>query len=717
MSPQVSDALFAAIWLFANVLLIAAVWQGVSRRFSSDPALEKIMHCVVIAWASIAAAALTLGAIGCLSAGALLALVGGGAAALLKASVRGTRIRCHSADHEPPEIDGFTLAWGLLSALALGMVATTALVQFPTDWDSLMYHIPMADQWLRAGNLYAPDEAIWQFPGNNELLTLWLVAPFSGDFLAALGNLPSVALLALATIALARQLDLRPVSCHLAGFAAVGNSIVLRQLCDNENDVAVAALFIACLAYAFRSARRLRRADVCLGALCAGLLAGIKYYALAYMGVAAVVTVVLTWLVRDGRSAIRAASLGASAVLIWAGYWYLRNVLVSGTPLYPFGLTDDTDVLSEMRNASTFSSTLLGNGWPEVGPLLREAILTRIGPAHWIAFMLCPIIVAWLSLSALVMIRRGGKASAAARRLVLALAVLGAAAAYGVTPFAVETEPGTMNTLRGGYLPSRFGLSFLTLAVVGFVVLLDDLHVGLLALCGRARGIALPPTRRAWRGSAMFSRGFSTGIPYAPQALYASLIAWQIGYDRFQALPDSTVVDAVLAGADIALDATCCRLLAGPAASRRRRAILSAAIALGLCAAIAWRGEQWRDGYAAHYDRHFRTQIFTRLAAEAPAQTRICACTYQYYPFLGANRQFRASRPFLAPTYDSLLAYLDEHQSTFIATTNHDLFKNGRYLEIKKWLDAHPERFQSLESGPWLSFYRVLPASADVETP
>ncbi|HEX5443733.1 MAG TPA: hypothetical protein VFW87_07890, partial [Pirellulales bacterium] len=465
MSPLFSDALFAAIWLFVNVLLIAAVWQVVSRRFSSDPPLEKIMHCVIVAWASVAAAALALGAIGWLSAGALLALVGGGAAAFLKASVRGTHIPRQSTRNEPPKIDRFTLAWGLLFALALGLVATTALVQFPTDWDSLMYHIPLADQWLRAGNLYAPDEAIWQFPGNNELLTLWLVAPFSGDFLAALGNLPSVALLALATIALARQLDLRPVSCHLAGFAAVGNSIVLRQLCDNENDVAVAALFIACLAYAFRSARGLRRADVYCGAICAGLLAGIKYYALAYLGVAAVATVLLTWLTGSGRSAARAASLGASAVLVWGGYWYARNVIVSGTPFYPFGLTDDTDVLSEMRSASTFSSTLLGNGQPEVWTLLGDAIKRRTGPAHWIAFMLCPIVVAWLSLSALVMILRRGEGSAATRRLILALAVLGAAAAYGVTPFAVETEPGTMNTLKGGYLPSRFGLSFLTLAV------------------------------------------------------------------------------------------------------------------------------------------------------------------------------------------------------------------------------------------------------------
>ena len=700
MPPPLSDALVAPCWLLVNGLLIAAAWRCARTVFPADSLLERIMHSVVVVWGSIVAAGLLLGFAGMLSGASLLGLVGAAAAAVLA--------RATPPAHGEVRLDWPTRGWGVVLALVLAWVTRSALVAFPTDWDTLMYHLPLVDQWLRAGDLYAPDEAIWHFPGNNELLILWLVAPFSGDFLAALGNVPSIILLVVGTIVLGRQLGLRPASCHLAGFAAAGNGIVLRQLCDNENDVAVAGLFLASLAYAYRYARGCGRGDLLWGAVCAGILAGVKYYALAYVAVTAAATLLLLSLLRGRRRAVRASVAGAVAVLLCGSYWYLRNIVVTGTPLYPLGFSDATDLLFELRGVSTFSSTLLGNGRSDVWPLLFKAIWTRMGTAHFVSFAVFPFTASWLCFSYLLLCDLSNRVAGTCR-LVLGLTVLGAACAYGVTPFAVETEPGTMNTLKGAYLPCRFGLCFLTLAVLAFVVSLDDLHRKLLVFCQRGAwsriATAEGPCKPAGRARCRLALAV-----LGPQALFAALIVWQLGSDGSYQSRGSAIETALIA-CNLLLTAMCWRLVAGPTAPLSWRVIAAAMFVVLTSCAIGWRSEQWRDGFAQHYDKHFRTRIFSKLGAEPPG-TVVCSCTYQYYPFLGAHRQFSAARPFFAPTYESLLVFIAEHRSTFVAATNHDFFKNGRYVKTKAWLDAHPERFQPIDIGSWLSFYRVVPLVA-----
>src|SRR5262249_43937211 len=148
--------------------------------------------------------------------------------------------------------------------------------------DSLAYHIPLIDQWLHAGSLYAPDCTRWSSPGNNEVLGLWMVAPFSGDFLIHLNNLPPTLLLASTAVGLGTRLGLSRPLAHLGGMAVVCNLVVLKQLVDTENDVAVAACFFAAALYVVRSAEGAGAGSAVLAAVSLGLLAGVKFYALGY---------------------------------------------------------------------------------------------------------------------------------------------------------------------------------------------------------------------------------------------------------------------------------------------------------------------------------------------------------------------------------------------------------------------------------------------------
>ncbi len=84
------------------------------------------------------------------------------------------------------------IAWIGFSALCFAQLLLAGLLRFPTDWDSLAYHVPLVDHWLQAGSLEMTDCARWSSPGNNELWALWAAAPFSGDFLVSVNNLPAV---------------------------------------------------------------------------------------------------------------------------------------------------------------------------------------------------------------------------------------------------------------------------------------------------------------------------------------------------------------------------------------------------------------------------------------------------------------------------------------------------------------------------------------------
>jgi len=101
--------------------------------------------------------------------------------------------------------------------------------------------------WLclseRESTLYAPDCCLWSLPGNNEVIGLWIVAPFSGDFLISLNNLPIAVLMACAAIELGGRIGLTPIVAHFTALAVVCQFVVLNQLLDASNDLGVAGLF------------------------------------------------------------------------------------------------------------------------------------------------------------------------------------------------------------------------------------------------------------------------------------------------------------------------------------------------------------------------------------------------------------------------------------------------------------------------------------------
>ena len=716
-----ADGLILVCWLTVNVLLGTAAF-AVSRRFGRETGPWTIAASVTLWWATIVAVTTVLGLVGLLVAEALLATVGALAALALTLQRRELG-RCLRGRNNLPaaEVDSDTITplpflfWGVFSLCWLSHALLNGVLPFPIDYDSLMYHMPLVVGWLQARSLYAPDCLHWSNPGTNEIVGLWLVGPFSGDFFMGLSNLPATILLAASCVAVCSSLGLSNLCAHLTSVAVVATFTVQKQLTDSRNDVAVAALFLATLLYGLRYIQRGNRFDLALGAVTLGLLAGVKYYALGY---ALAVWLALVLIAGLACGVCRAGRVGAvllCGAVASGGYWYARNLWFGGSPFYPLALPGGKDTLAEIY-PDIWSTTFLGNGSPELLRLGLDAVWRMAGPCYYVATLGLPLTFLWLTVSGIIRFSRATSRRQGSIRLGLAFLLAGCGAVTLVTPMAVEDVPGTLNQVRGGYTLVRYGLSFLSLAVLCLAVVLHDFiraaTAGLCAVPGRARDVFPHLSLLAGLASRVLAplvhvAGCLAFLAGAAVQLFrlSSESQWRFEYD---------VGDVLLAGCTFSSGIAVLCLLC--ALSRRLRLVIFCSLPLALLAGAAWGttliSSRWHGGFAEHYDRSFSSTIFTRLESSARPGVRICVLDFRPYPFFGSRRQFKVYQPILLPPRPSFFEHLRAHQVELLAVlTDLDPFPQdlNRYRWAFCWASEAPRQFSLLEEGPALSLFEVSP--------
>lgn len=697
------------VWI-SSTLTVVAVAAALSRRLHPAGEAARVLDVTIICWTCIVAVAIPLGTARILSGPNLLIGVLVVAAALLSLLLlkpdRLGRLSTGSgreaqAARQPDPTAGQAwplwamVLWTVLLAFWGGHVVTRGLMRFPTDFDTLMYHIPLVDYWLQAGSLYAPNGKHWYNPGGNELLGLWAVALFPSDFLITLNNIPAALLLAFGTLELGGLLGLSGTLRHPVAFAVVSNVVVVNQLADAENDVAVAGLLVASLCYGLRFGHRGRTADLCLFGTSLGLLCGIKYYALGYAAVVwAVVASLAAWQ-RGFSSGMLAAVGGGLGAVTLGGYWYVRNLLASGSPLYPLGLVPGTDVLHQIY-PHAWRSSFLGNGRPEIWPLALRAVWRMAGPAYLAAILAMPSVIGWLGATAF---RAAGRRETSAVRLGLVALTIGSAGVLGMTPFALEDVPGSLNHLRWCYTPIRYGLSFLVLALTGLALVLQDL-----ATVGVAAG-------RRWPGLASLIASCPHVLLCGSTACQLALIVWRHEID-IDWITDVLVCTNVLAALLL------WRRLREDSRGLRWWTIVSLtgiAVVVG-AAGIGRLARAWNEKFTNFYNSNYCTRIFSVLESLEPAPDRLVAFDYRIQPFFGGRRQFRLGQPGRVPSYDWLRRYLDEHGATHVVVRSHERRRPAGwdvYQEVGRWVSEHPDHFELVHRDRTFSLYRVIHSPAD----
>jgi hypothetical protein len=225
----------------------------------------------------------------------------------------------------PPDRTSSRILFGM-AAVGLGSLLVKTLVLEPHTGDALQYHLPKIAEWIRAGRFVwgiNHDPRQW-FSAGFELVETWWVVFLRHDGLVELGGVQMALLAAAAVVTLAESLDAR------SGFAAVVYLFVpavLLQATSCGNDLAVAALVLSGYALAAAGAPRPVLALPLL------LVLGVKATgAFAALGVIAFAV----FQQRPPRMARGPAAALVGTGLLLASFWYLRNLLVAGHPLYPF---------------------------------------------------------------------------------------------------------------------------------------------------------------------------------------------------------------------------------------------------------------------------------------------------------------------------------------------------------------------------------------------
>lgn len=589
--------------------------------------------------------------------------------------------------------------WLCWLAVLVAHNLSSGLLRFPSDWDTLMYHLPILGRWIQNRGLWALDFSYATYPGNNELVGLWLAAPFSGDFLVPLTNLPFAAMLALSAVELGANLGSNRFFRHVTSLAIVSNVIVLKQTVDLENDLAVAALFTTALSYVTRLARFHARSDLVGATLAAGLLAGVKYYSMAY----AFIALASGWLVccatRPARSSSRGGALMLLGIVAFGGFWYFRNLVVAGNPFYPGSGLGFDGPIGDLHPDLWHTTLLFNHGWPTFTAAVQGLDKT-MGPCSSAAFLAVPLTVPLLFVRRRT--RAAARGSAFLARLTVGLAVLATLLVWLCTPFAVGDKPGATHHLAGFYHPARFGMCFVLTAVFA-------LACGLQGISGRTPKTPRDPNRNKESPlpSGKFSLAAATSrlSSLAGSALALLFLAGAaVQASRLFSQMDTDLWAFLLALAEVS--GVLYLLVAFFRGSwKRARVALCATSFIGVATIVYSLSVRWHHGFLLFYDNEICHGILQDIARTEKPGTRICALDFRLYPYFGPGREFVPVQPFVVNSYSELLSYLSANDAHLVVvqffepTLKASDGLNARYRAAYSWVSEHPQSFLLRKDG------------------
>ncbi len=254
-------------------------------------------------------------------------------------------------------------AWAfLIFVLAVYFLLWIAAYHMPDlSWDGNAYHIPTIAFWDQVGRVHwvnTPylESIINGYPKGAELVTYILVKAFNNNLINT-GNLVFLPLGVLGINILARKFGTPPLLALCAGSAYVLIPINIGQSPTSYVDAAFAASVVAFFALTILLADlpRLKSADIALYAVSTGIMISIKSTGIAFaaLGIFTLEMVRFLATLRSSTSTRKPWRkttfhfIGSAVVLLLlillislpGEYWYLRNWILGGSPLYPVGIS------------------------------------------------------------------------------------------------------------------------------------------------------------------------------------------------------------------------------------------------------------------------------------------------------------------------------------------------------------------------------------------
>jgi len=596
--------------------------------------------------------------------------------------------------------------YALLIAIGLAQIIQMSVISLPQDWDTLAYHLPLVDSWVQTGSLLNQRCAFWYVPGNGQLLAFWFSGLFTGDFWAQLCNVPILVMFALSLHAVLGELGVAGYWRFIAVCGTLACTPVLRQLASVENDMAVAATFIAALLFAIRVTRAKSEtlgADIVLFSCAVGLLGGIKYYALGYAAVSIVALAIATTLDTNrqtsdyfkGRWIIPGVVLGVATL---TSPWYLRNWFVTGSPLYPKGmkLLGIPDAWESVR-PDIASSCLLFGSTIETSWLLFFSWLTQAGLFSTAAvLMVFPILFfdrKWSMFRIYSIFRNrhsGPINNSILIRILVSLFLLGACAIYFITPNVIETVPGSRNMLLLQYHSYRFGLAFSAVANIVFVLFISD--------SPRIESFPKRTIVRVALLAAVVSLVWVLLPQYGMRRILHPTVAnvWQ-----HPSLDISCIGWGLLTG-------TCLIVIMLIHLLRLRYRTLLVLTTSSFIVATVPLSTYWHSHFDDHYTTLFQDQVASEIRQLGASKSRICVCDYRDYRMIGSRREHSIYRPLFTQSLESFREYLKAGDFNLVIVLGKDDHWTAEYSHCLEWMRSVPDEYQCIKSsGNYHFFVRI----------
>jgi hypothetical protein len=448
------DYILGSVGLLAVVLSMAIAGRTTRRAalpgWTGTPGL---LADAVLAIGILVVISELLGLFGILDGVLLVAaclIVGGGAIRLEPMLIRAAARVAHGgtaggADQRDARRAG-PLELGAAIVIALIVVAQwagptlLALDRGIYGGDSLWYHLPLAAHIAESGSvtslLYTdPLYLNWFYPQVSELLHAGGILLYGNDFLSPLLNMAWLGLALFAGWCIGRPYGSGATSLAAVASVMAANLLFSRQPGNANNDVVAIALFLSAVALLVNSRwpgsePRSSTATLPLGALLvAGLAAGLALGTKLTV-VPPVLALTVGVIVIAGRGERgRAAATWLGGMVVGGGYWYARNLIVSGNP-FPWQDIGPIHHAEALQGRHPYAIVHYATDTDVWGKFFTPALHERLGEL-WPAYLALAVI------GVLLVLWRGGRME----RMLGAVALV-AAIAYLLTPLGASGPEG-----------------------------------------------------------------------------------------------------------------------------------------------------------------------------------------------------------------------------------------------------------------------------------
>lgn len=238
-----------------------------------------------------------------------------------------------------------TLAVGLTVWAGLWFGLPSLLGPVKVVSDGPIYHLYFAARWAREGRLFliaAPfgETAAPYFPAGGDVWFSWLILAWGDETLAKVGQAPFWALSGITVVATAMRLGAKRSSAVIAcAWFLLCTPMVLFSFEANVDTIFVCGYLLSVYFVIAWSNCVENRALLVTGMLALGLALGTKPTAIVFVPTVLAAAAAVAWQKRKSpRFFLASLAIIAAVPLIPAGYWFVRNLALTGNPLYPLHL-------------------------------------------------------------------------------------------------------------------------------------------------------------------------------------------------------------------------------------------------------------------------------------------------------------------------------------------------------------------------------------------